>query len=519
MSDPISFTVFVHQFLRTLRRHWWQSALLFVACLSLVVGGLLIAPRAYESQGKLFVRFGRGGMTLDPTVTTNETVHIMESREAEVNSVADILESRALIDQVVDTVGVERILKSNFIFADRIKIPDLPSFTSVSVESTAGESNEAYVALKQREKAIRQLSESIKVTPAKKGATINVSCRASSPELAREIVQTLMDKYLDLHISAHRTDESYPFFVEQFDLHQRKVQIATDRVRDFKNVAGITSITGEREAVQSQINQVETDLIATEAVLASAKERTDVIDRQLASLDERLVTEEVEGTTNGAGDLMRDRLYSLEILEKELLTKFNESHPQVQQVKLQVAEARKIADKQPETRTETTTAVNPIRQRVEGDLLQARAELRATEARLAALREKRGVLDKQLDTLNGQEAELSELQRQLDVAQANYTKYADKLEEARISRELDVERVSNVKIVQSASLTLKAVSPKRLILLLLGMVVSFATAIALPQLLELVNRRLRTPEDVQLRLEIPVLVTLNRPASKRLLVS
>jgi uncharacterized protein involved in exopolysaccharide biosynthesis len=492
--------------------------LFFCVTLPLVVGLLLIVPRQYESEGKFFVRFGRGGMTLDPTTTTSQTVQIMESREAEVNTVADILASRALIDQVVDKIGAERILKSTFVFADRIKLPELPTFSSAASDGDKSLDGTDYAELKRREKAIRKLSESIKVKPAKKGATITLSCRASSPELAREIVQTLMDTYLDIHIKAHRTDESYPFFVEQFNLHEGAVQELTERMRDFKNSAGITSIFGERDAVQSQINQIETDILTTEAVLASVQERRDAIRSQLTEIQERLVVEEVDGTANGATDRMRDRLYGLEIEYQQLLSKYNENHPQVQQVRLQVEKARGITDAEPETRRETKTGVNPTYQRVEGDYLLALAELRATEAKLRALREKRESLTAKLNTLNSKEAQLADLQRQLDVAQANYLKYSDKLEEARINRELDTERISNVKVVQPASLTLKAVSPKRLLILLLSCFVLGTASIAITQLFDLVQGRIHTAEDVQKALGIPVLATLPKQAARRVII-
>lgn len=518
MSNDASLGDFLGTFFASLRRHWWKGALFFCLTLPLVVGLLLIVPRQYESEGKFFVRFGRGGMTLDPTTTTSQTVQVMESREAEVNTVADILESRALIDEVVDKVGVERILASTFIFADSIKLPELPTFSAAAADEKTMDGPE-YAELKRREKAIRKVAESIKVKPAKKGATITLSCRASSPELAREIVQTLMDTYLDIHIKAHRTDESYPFFVEQFNMHERAVQELTEQVRDFKNEAGITSIFGERDAVQSQINQIETDILTTEAVLASARERRDAIRSQLSEIQERLVVEEVDGTANGATDRMRDRLYGLEIEYQQLLSKYNENHPQVQQVRLQVEKARGITDSEPETRRETKTGVNPTYQRVEGDYLLAIAELRATEAKLDALREKSVSLSAKLNTLNGKEAQLAELQRQLDIAQANYVKYSDKLEEARINRELDTERISNVKVVQSATLTLKAVSPKRLLILVLSCFVLGTASLAMTQLFDLVQRRVRSADDVQIALGVPVLASLPKHAAHRVIAS
>ncbi|MCA9262573.1 MAG: hypothetical protein KDA60_01945 [Planctomycetales bacterium] len=518
MSNDATTTDFLNDFARALKRYWFRSSVVFFLIVAVVVSLLLVLPRRYESQGRFFVRYGRGGMTLDPTTTTSETVHIMESREAEINSVADILSSRALIDEVVDEVGVERILESNFFLKGELQLPSLPSFSDVAEEDAVAP-GEDYNTLRRREKAIRKLEDDLKVKPVKKAATITISCRAATPKLAQEIVQTLMDRYLDLHINAHRTEGSFHFFRNQFADQDRIVQGATDAVRDFKNRTGITSIEGERDAVQAQINQVDGDIITTLGELASARQRTSSIEDQYARLEERLVTEVVDGTANGAGDRMRDRLFALEIEEKELLTKFHNTHPDVQHVREQIAEAKEIMREQPETRKEQTTAVNPVRLTVESELLAARADSAALAAKLTALREKRTELNEQLQRLNGNEAELAQLQRQLSIAQAKYDTYAEKLEEARINQALDQERISNVKIVQPASLVLKPASPKRLLMLLAALIMATFAAAATAQLSAAANPTIHTPDDVGRHMETPLVGVLPQKAARKVLSS
>src|SRR5437660_3163225 len=71
-----------------------------------------LSPRAYRAQAKLFVRLGRENATLDPTATLGQAqvVAVQQSRENEINTAAEVLKSRVLVDQVVDAVGPRAIL-------------------------------------------------------------------------------------------------------------------------------------------------------------------------------------------------------------------------------------------------------------------------------------------------------------------------------------------------------------------------------------------------------------------------
>src|SRR6185369_7902508 len=63
------------------------------------------------SQSKLLLRLGRENVVLDPTATFGQTaVSVPQSRENEINSALEVLKSRPLIEQVVDSVGPGAIL-------------------------------------------------------------------------------------------------------------------------------------------------------------------------------------------------------------------------------------------------------------------------------------------------------------------------------------------------------------------------------------------------------------------------
>ena len=97
---------------QALLRHRRKSALFFAAVVAGTVLVTLLSPKEYRSTGKLFVRLGRENATLDATATLGENpiVAVPMSRENEINSVVEILQSRALLEKVVDALGPAFVL-------------------------------------------------------------------------------------------------------------------------------------------------------------------------------------------------------------------------------------------------------------------------------------------------------------------------------------------------------------------------------------------------------------------------
>ena len=518
MNTSLGAFPFVHEFLQAMRRHWAKSLVFFFTLMTLTVGLLLVVPRQYESTGIFYVRVGRGGMTLDPTATTSKIVTIQETREAEINSIGDVLASRGLIEKVVDRIGVDPILDTGKAGLSGLleHLPSLPSFGAAS-QGDSVDGGVDYNTAARREKAVRLIIENIRVKPTRKAATISVTCRAATPKLARDIVRAIMDTYLDVHIEANRTDGAHDFFVEQFAFQESRVDGLTREIRDFKNKINITSIDGERAALQEQINVLDKRMIEAHGDLAAVEKRVQMLQSQYEQLDDRLVTEVVEGHSHEGNDLMRDRLYELEMTVNKLLVDYTPTHPKVLSAKKELREARDVYDSQPSERKQITQTVNPTKMDLHGTLLNAIATVSGIQAQLASLKTKRRAMFERLDLLNDNEVKLAALKRELEVSHANYMTYAEKLEEARINRELDLERISNVKIVQDPTLVLKAASPKRLLILLLSMVTAFAGAIILAQVCDAADSGLHSSDEVARHLNLPVLAELPKTPARRVM--
>ena len=81
----------------------WTFSLIML----LTIAVTFLAPKKFTSEAKLFVRLGRESVAMDPTATatTDQVVMVHESREYEINSVLELLKSRAVLSGVVAGVG------------------------------------------------------------------------------------------------------------------------------------------------------------------------------------------------------------------------------------------------------------------------------------------------------------------------------------------------------------------------------------------------------------------------------
>ena len=68
---------------------------------------------------------------------------------------------------------------------------------------------------------------------------------------------------------------------------------------------------------------------------------------------------------------------------------------------------------------------------------------------------------KMLSSLNSTELELSGLERQFGINEANYKLYVNQLEEARISSAMDTEQFANISVVEPALPPIQPVSPNK----------------------------------------------------------
>ncbi len=254
-------------------RHKGKGVLFFGVVLAGTALFTIFAPRKFHSEGKLYVRLGRENATLDPTVTLGENsiVAIPQSRENEINSVAEMVQSRALLEKVVDKLGPAAVLEEgNAITATGNIAGNAISADAAIVAQTAQQSGSVgnghaggfrnsvktllgIPVMSDRDRALEKIAKNLKVEPARKSNVIEISYIAGSPKSAQAVVAALIDAYLAEHVRLNRPQGSHEFFAAQTNRLHDDLAKKEQALRDLKTRTGLASARDQRKQIIERI--------------------------------------------------------------------------------------------------------------------------------------------------------------------------------------------------------------------------------------------------------------------------
>jgi succinoglycan biosynthesis transport protein ExoP len=141
-------------------------------------------------------------------------------------------------------------------------------------------------------------------------------------------------------------------------------------------------------------------------------------------------------------------------------------------------------------------------------LLAERAAYAELRAKANSLKGELVLAQKDLKRLNDSEFEITQLEREIEIQRASYRNYADKLEQARIDRALETEKISNISIVQPPYYPTSPVSPNKPLNLGLGLFMGIFGGLGLAFVAESRDHSLKTSEDVHTHIDVPLLSAL-----------
>jgi len=423
-------------------RHKWKMILFFFAVFITVAVGTFLCAKVYRSEAKLLVQLGRESVTLDPTAATGQIIQVQQSRESEINSELEILNSRELAEKVVDAIEPEAFLKRP---DEELSVEGVYSETIMQTKRKVRTAVKGIRNLfrrldlvkpkpiSDRDKVVLGIMKKLEIENVKDSSIIRISFEAKSPELAQQVVAKLIDLYLLKHIAVHQTPGSHQFFIQQSDHLQDKLVRSENELRNLKNETGISSVKEQQLLILNRISTLEQEIGYTEAELASSTAKVQALQKTLNDVPETLETLLAEQAT----------LSSL-------------------QAKVEV-QKRQLADVQAE-----------------------------------------------LKTLNDAEVRITRLMREASIQEVSYRKYSENLEQARIDHAMESERISNISVVQTATLPIKAVRPRKSLNLALGLFLGIFGAIGLAFFSEYLDHSIKTPEEAEERLQLPALASIPR---------
>lgn len=213
-------------------------------------------------------------------------------------------------------------------------------------------------------------------------------------------------------------------------------------------------------------------------------------------------------------------LYKLKQDRERMRLALTDRNPKLQRINKQIGALEGELGGMVSERTESTSEPNPVYQTLETAYLQARAKMAGNRARLAGLKREKREASKRLKELNIAEVKSNEKLRKVSIAEQYLAIYTRPRGESKAMGALDAKNISDVKVAQRPTLTLKHVNPKASLVLPIGFVCGLLAAAGTALFFDRNHLSATLNEsDVEHALDLPVLVTLPRVYSSRNMVN
>ena len=501
----------IRDILYVLFRHKKKMMAVFAITAVSVTVVTFLMKDVYRSDAVLLIRLGRENLGMDPSVS-GPTVSIGQDRASEVNSEVNILTSRYLVEQVVDSLGDEA-LSADDAQGGKGWLKNALSKT-VSAGRTLLESAGLSPKLAPREKAIVKFTKNLSVEVEPKTNVVQLNFDAPNAALAQSALDRLVQAYLDRHITVHAAQASPKFFETQVETLESQLTQHEQELEAFRKQYGIVSIESQKENLLQQIGDLRTEVDDIGGQVDASQAQQVAIEKALKKRPAVLEVSRTTGRTNYAADALKGRLLELKLKETDLSSRYPDDYRPLILVREQIGDAEKMLTKEEETHTEVTTGVDAAQQSMQQELESQRTQAQGLMARKAAMSQDLARLQDRLDDLSSHETELTRLQRNVDLALEEYKQYRDNLQRARISTALDIDKVSNVSVVQPATHPLDPVKPKKLLNIAFGLVLGLLAGVGCAFVAEYFDESIRRDEDIVERLGVPLLTVVTEEEYK-----
>jgi uncharacterized protein involved in exopolysaccharide biosynthesis len=467
----------LRDFLNILFKHKAKMITIFLTVVVTVTIGSFLLPPIYEASSKILVKFGRENvfMPTSPASSGNTPFLFDSSREERINSEIEIFKGRNLIEEVISTLGVQNIY------------PDIDKKSFIPRPSSS--------KLTPLEKATLAFEKKLMVDGVKKSDVIEITFQHKDPRMAAQVVNTMIDAFLERHLSVYKQSQQYTFFDEQVTLLEEKLRESENILEDLRKQNNISSLEEQKSLLLKQISDIEVELAKTRSEMSENEGKMEALTgNPSANFTEAKMGEETDLNPYAMSSI-RNRLAELKMKEEELLGKYTEQSVMVANVRREIKRAQELLSK--EEKTYHDKAVTSITH-----------TLNALKSKEASQKKHLANYRQELTQINSVELQLKELERQVELNEENYQLYIKNMEEARISGAMDNQKIANISVIEPALPPIKPVKPKKLLNIILSFILGGFAALGTAFFSEYLSHNFNSTGDVRKHLDLPVLASI-----------
>jgi uncharacterized protein involved in exopolysaccharide biosynthesis len=457
-------------------RHAKMWAWTFAAVVLATIAITVLTSKQYQSEMNIIVQNARGTMVITPERTTGAQMATGVTEE-QVNSEVEILRSTEVAEAAVD--------------------PQWRSGQHTEEESRA------------HDKAIEKFRKNLAVDLIRKSNVIHVSYTAKSPTEAREMLQRVLAAFMAKQREIELPSGASNFFAEQVSQYKQQLEAAQRDLAAFQQKAGVVSLPDRETQLEKEVSDLEADKRIVDLQLADAAHRLTTNEGQLRQIPNRQSTIERSVPYQLAVEQLNTLLTQLKNKREELLTKYVSTDRLVVENQKQIENTTNtLAHLHDSTSQEKSTDVNPVWQQVQSAVAVSRSDLSALRAKQAGLLSQIGQSKQELSHIEGMTVDYSTLKHRVTELESNYQLYTQKRDEAAMAADMDQQKLLNVAVAESPTISFVPVKPRPVLNIVLGIFTAFFVACCAVFFSEMGRDTVSNAQELECLSRYPVLASV-----------
>jgi succinoglycan biosynthesis transport protein ExoP len=437
----------LQQFLLILRARWKVALFAFVLTVATTVTVSLLLPKQYTASAAVVVD--------------------VKSPDPVSGLMLQGMMAPGYMATQVDIINSDRVAQA---VVKNLRMESSPAIQAQWQEATQGQGQ-------LRDWLATLLQKNLDVKPSRESNVISINYSGANPEFAAAVAnafaQAYMDVNLDLRVAPAR--QFATFFEEQTKTARGKLEAAQQALSDYQQANGITSADERMDFETAKLNETSSQLTGVQALTTDSQSK-----RQSTKAD--TIAEVMQSPLiNG----LKADIARLEAKLIETSGNLGKNHPQILRAEAELATLKAQLDA--ETR-KITASIDTTYQVGKQREAQLQGALATQKARVLLL--------------NKQRDELNVLRRDIESAQRAFEIVSQRASQTNIESQANQ---TNIAVLNPASPPPDPSKPRVLINVLVSIVLGTLLGIGLALVLELMNRKVRSTDDLVEALELPVL--------------
>jgi uncharacterized protein involved in exopolysaccharide biosynthesis len=476
---------------------------------------VLSLPASYEVTGKLVVTRSRGDVLVTPSDNKNFNFTVTAPTAQDMAVHAEMLKNRSLLEAVAKKLDLERRRSE----ANRGANPSLMSLGQVFAliperfqgwfpwSGPAGDSREPAVrpARARLDGIVDGMSNALAVQVIPNSNLLLVRYRGTDGQLSAEILNTLLEMYLDRYLDLRRHRGVTDFFTTQRDRLGESLRTSEGTLKSFTSRTGLLSANVQVDAYARRLAEAENQSVDAEYDLREVEQRIAIIQTQIAG--EPVQVQRSSSTKyNPMIPATEEKLLQLEMQRERLLTLYTDNDRRVTDITREIEALRQKLSQYKEWVPESeVTETNQTRKDLEDKLRASQLALMKQKIRVEGARAIAAEMRRKVAEIAQQQVDKETMIRDIQANAEAYLLYRKKVEEARISEAMDDNRIMNVTIAEMASQKGVPVGPPKNLSLLFAVMVGLVSGLGGAFLREFFDSSIKSEREVRAAIDVPVL--------------